>query len=74
MPLGLFAACANIHYTPSGQYLALYAFGAVLGLAVLIAAAFTARLAAGPLSVAFLGPRLQEDMVRASITPMTLRL
>ncbi len=40
----------------------LYAFGAVLGLAVLIAAAFTARLAAGPLSVAFLGPRLQEDI------------
>jgi len=63
-------------YTPSGQYLALYAFGAVLGLAVLIAAAFTARLAAGPLSVAFLGPRLQEDIgarlyYAYDITPMT---
>ena len=49
----------------------LYASGAVLGLALLIVAAFTARLAAGPLSVAFLGPRLQEDIGARSITPMT---
>lgn len=44
-----------------GRY-TLYALGALLALAVLVAAAFTARLAAGPVSVAFLGPELREDL------------
>ncbi len=44
-----------------GKY-SLYTLGALLALAVLIVATFTARLAAGPVSVAFLGPRLQEDL------------
>ena len=44
-----------------GKY-TVYALGAVLALAVLVAAAFTARLAAGPMSVAFLGPELREDL------------
>jgi len=40
----------------------LLALGGVVVLAILIAAAFTARLAVGPVSVAFLGPGLRESL------------
>ena len=38
----------------------LFSVGGAIALALLIAAALTARLAIGPISVAFMGPRLQE--------------
>ncbi|MCH7750116.1 MAG: hypothetical protein IH939_18695, partial [Acidobacteria bacterium] len=47
-----------------GKYF-LLALGALLALVVLIAAALTARLATGPISVAFMGPRLQESLGEA---------
>ena len=40
----------------------LLAIGGVLALAILVAAALTARLAVGPISVAFLGPDLREAL------------
>ena len=40
----------------------LFALGGVLALAILIAAALTARLAVGPVSVAFLSPGLRESL------------
>lgn len=39
-----------------------FSFGGAIALALLIAAALTARLAISPVSVAFLGPRLQESI------------
>lgn len=41
---------------------ALLALGALLALVILIAAGVTARLAVGPISVAFLGPQLRESL------------
>ena len=40
----------------------LLAIGGVLALAIIVAAALTARLAVGPISVAFLGPDLREAL------------
>ena len=40
----------------------LLALGGVLALAILITAALTARLAVGPVSIAFLGPSLRESL------------
>ena len=45
----------------SRNYL-LLAFAGVLALAILVAAALTARLAVGPVSVAFMGPDLRESL------------
>jgi hypothetical protein len=41
----------------------LFTFVALVAVLLLVAATLSARLAAGPLSVAFLGPRLQEELV-----------
>ena len=40
----------------------LFTFVALVAVLLLVAAALSARLAVGPLSVAFLGPRLQEEL------------
>ncbi len=44
-----------------GKYF-LYSIGGVIALVLIIAAVLTVRLAIGPVSVAFIGPRLQESI------------
>jgi hypothetical protein len=52
----------------------LFTFVALVAVLLLVAAALSARLAAGPLSIAFLGPRLQEELGERVYMPMTLSL
>ena len=58
---------SNMAYTNStimrrfSKYI-LFSIGGAIALALLITAALTARLAIGPVSVAFMGPRLQESI------------